>query len=107
MVDVPHFSFPFRMGVEGGFAVVEQDSPDEVVDCVEVLLRTPVGSREDLPEYGIEDPAFENEPDIAGILDAIGDWEPRAPVSDITSDVDDVDEFIQHIRVGIETEGSE
>jgi phage baseplate assembly protein W len=103
-VAVPHFSFPFRLGSSGSFAVVEQDSTDEITDCVQVLLSTEVGTRAELPEYGIDDPSFTQTVDVPGILSAIDDWEPRAQV-DVGVDFDDKDELIRHISVNVDTAG--
>lgn len=103
-VAVPHFSFPFRLGSNGSFAVVEQDSPDEVGDCVQVLLSTPTGSRVELPEYGIDDPTFTQSVDVPGILSAIDDWEPRAQV-DVGVEFDSQDALIRHISANIKSAG--
>lgn len=103
-VDVPHFSFPFRLGNNGKFAVVEQDSSDEIADCVQVLLSTPSGSRAELPEYGIDDPTFTQSIDVQGILAAIDDWEPRAQV-DVGVEVDSGDDLIRHIRANVNPAG--
>jgi phage baseplate assembly protein W len=103
-ITVPHFALPFRLAGDGSFAVVEQDSDDEVVQSVEILLRTRVGSRIELPEYGIEDPTFTVVPDIAGILDAIADWEPRAQVT-IGDEIDSKDELMHNISVQVANGG--
>jgi phage baseplate assembly protein W len=105
-VTVPQFAFPFHFEADGRAAVVEQNSDQEVIDCVEVLLRTPVGSRDDLPEYGIDDPTFETEPDVAAILDAIDDWEPRAQVN-MDSEIDSKDELMRNITANVSIGGEE
>lgn len=74
---IPHFAFPLRLD-SGRFGVNEQDSLDDINDCVTVLLSTPLGSREELPDYGITDPTGERDLDTASILDAIAEWEDRA-----------------------------
>lgn len=103
-VSIPHFALPFRF--EGGSAaVVEQDTEDEVAQCVEVLVSTPVGSRiEDLPEYGIVDPAFVPVIDTGTILDALETWEPRA-VATLAVDTDALDELVQRVEALIAVEG--
>lgn len=78
----PHFDSPFRL-LGSSFAVVEQNSAEEVEDCIEAVLRTPVGSRIEQPEYGIPDETFEQlAPDVSAeaYLNAIAEWEPRARV---------------------------
>lgn len=78
-VEIPHFSLPFRRDLNGRAVVVEQDSDEEIVDCVEVLLSTEKGSREEIPEYGIPDQVFrQNGADLAQIGASIDRWEPRA-----------------------------
>lgn len=97
---VPHLAFPLRLGSDGGFAVVEQDSADEVAQCVAVLVSTVVEQRQELPDYGIVDQTFRDEVDIAGILDAVGLWEPRASAA-ITAEVDSLDALIEHVYINV------
>lgn len=89
----PKFKFPFL-----SFEVLEQDSAAEISQSVEVLLRTPVGSEIDEPEYGVVDLAFrESNPDIedGDITEAIAEWEPRAQY---VIGEDDIDEITKRIR---------
>lgn len=80
MADTPHLDLPFRF-VSGAAAVVEQDSLDDVSNCVEATLRTLVGQRLELPGFGIDDPTFQNQPiDTAAIVDKLLNEEPRASV---------------------------
>jgi phage baseplate assembly protein W len=102
-VGIPHFALPFRF-VGGAAAVVDQDTEEEIGQCVEVLVSTPVGSREeDLPEYGIADPTFDTDLDTGAILDALEEWEPRAVVT-LTDDDDALDELVRRaeLTVGVE-----
>jgi phage baseplate assembly protein W len=100
---VPHFRFPFR--VSGGqVAVVEQDTFDEVAQCVQVVLSTPIGARIEVPTYGITDPVFSTDSNArsTAMLTAVGEWEPRADAKlDIT--VDNVDDYLHHITVELPT----
>lgn len=74
MIDTPKLSFPFEPGVYR-----EQDSPDEIMDCVEILLGTEVGERMEVPLYGIPDQTFrQGGADVIELLRIIGVWEPRA-----------------------------
>lgn len=79
MAQVPHIKLPLTIN-PGGTAVVEQDSDEEIRQCVELILRTEVGSRIEVPEFGIEDLAFSGEPDLIEqeVLRAVREWEPRA-----------------------------
>jgi hypothetical protein len=76
--DVPRLKMPLRY-VGGRAELVEQDSDDEVAQCAEAIVRTPIGHRLDLPDFGIDDQAFrENGADLPGIGGAIERYEPRA-----------------------------
>lgn len=78
-LDIPHFDLPFRFGLGGSAVCVEQDSVDNVENCVEALFRTEVGQRLEMPEYGIPDQTFtEGGPDPTALATAIDKWEPRA-----------------------------
>lgn len=96
----PHFDLPFRM--EGGkAAVVEQDSVDDITNCVVAILKYAKGSRliDDRAEFGIRQPEFEMAPvDINSINDDIAEQEPRAQIS-ISQEIDSVDALVTHIRV--------
>jgi hypothetical protein len=76
----PHLGLPFR--VEGNaFAVTEQDTADEVADCVELALRTVQGERRTLSSFGRPDHLeFISDRDLAQaeIEQTIEDAEPRA-----------------------------
>ena len=78
--DIPHLDQPFSFGPV--FAnVVEQDSPEDIINCVAAILRTQIGERVDLPEFGIDQPTFETQPvDTNSIVEQIVVQEPRAAV---------------------------
>jgi phage baseplate assembly protein W len=99
-IDTPKLSFPFRLHANGASAVVvEQDSDDEILDCVEVLLSTEKGSREEAPAYGVEDQSFlEGGANQDQILTAISKWEPRA---ERTLEADQIISSIQRVRVKV------
>jgi len=79
-VDVPHFSLPFRFASPQA-AVTEQDSLDEIADCVFAILLCPAGFRVELPAFGLPDPTFAmTAPDLDEIRTVIDQWEPRAAV---------------------------
>lgn len=81
MTEQPHFDLPFRFGGPQA-AVNEQDSIEEVASCVNAILLCPLGYRPELPEFGIEDPAFAQMPlDRDGIRRQVELWEPRASVA--------------------------
>lgn len=77
-VRVQHFQVPFNV-TNGVIGVVEQDSVEEVTQCVEAVLRTERYTREDQPEFGISDYTFTTpDVDLDEIDSAIDEWEPRA-----------------------------
>lgn len=80
MTVVPTFSYPLRIDpTTGTFAEVEQDSVDDVAGCVEAVLRTRVGERDELPGFGTPDLAFRELPlDLDELADMVSLWEPRA-----------------------------
>lgn len=78
MPDEPHFDLPFRLTGKS-FATVQQDSPEDVANCVECIVRTPLGFREDTENFGLDDLTFENQPlNLEEIKTRIQAQEPRA-----------------------------
>lgn len=105
-VQTPQFAFPLRLDGDS-FAVVEQDSADDVRACVEVIVRYPQGLRLELPDFGTPDQTFKQgaEIDTAVILAAVARWEPRAVTLAaelaITPDL-----LIRQITLQVETGGA-
>lgn len=93
---------PFRFGVNGAnAAVVQQDTQADVRNCVELVLRTEVGSRLHVPGFGIDDPTFSVQPVSTTALEqAVVENEPRA-VTTFESVVDLVTETMADITVGV------
>lgn len=99
-VMVPHFAFPFAMSGTS-YAVHEQDSVDEIQDCVEVLLLTPHGSRVVLPDYGTPEVLYSQAPaNIPAILALCNQWETRAAVT-LVETLDTLDQKIAHMQAQI------
>lgn len=96
----PHLRVPLRIH-NGVLDVVEQDSIEEVEQCVEAIVRTPVGSYELEPELGISDPTFS--PDISDIKASVDEWEPRAATTITQEDVEDT---IGRIRIDVDMKGA-
>lgn len=71
------------LALEGGaLATVEQGTVDEVAQCVYAIVATPLGSRIDDLDFGIEEPAFEELPlDVTEMLAQVNTYEPDAQVS--------------------------
>lgn len=105
MADVPHFSLPFRFvgvsphataGVTA--AVNEQDSIDEIADCVLAILVCPQGYRVELPQFGVPDPTFSSPRVDTDLIRTLVDrWEPRAALQ-LSQNTDVVDELIAHVE---------
>lgn len=77
---VPHLAIPFLIGADGSALTVEQDSTDEVVQCVAVLVGTRPGTRPMVPAYGLTDPTFVGV-QTGELTRAVARFEPRASVS--------------------------
>lgn len=77
---IPHFALPLRY--VGGSAVVnEQDSMDDVADCVYAVCVTNPGDRPELPDFGLVDLTFSQEPlATTAAANQIQQWEPRAQI---------------------------
>jgi phage baseplate assembly protein W len=103
MTDVPHFSLPFRFttaqSASRSAAVNEQDSLDEIADCVLAVLLCPTGFRVELPTFGIDDLAFQRSPlELDPVRTAVEAWEARANAL-LTTHPDKLDELIQYVNV--------
>lgn len=100
MANVPHFSFPFRRLANGKtLAVVEQDTDDEVMDCVEVFLSTEQGERVELPDYGLPDQVFrEGGVDMEQVHSQIEVWEPRALLNLVRVELEDL---VDRVRIEV------
>ena len=102
-VVTPHFSFPFR--IEGDHvAVEEQNDQAEVLSCVNVIARCPLGFRDERPDYGWPWPEFHTIPiDPTDLEAAIARLEPRAltefyEFGDVTSIA------IRHLQVAVSSQ---
>lgn len=100
--DIPKLDLPIRYDGNGNLAAVEQDDEDEIMNCIEVILRYPVGQRDELPEFGVDDPVFaEGGADLDEIAIAIERWEPRADFS-TDEDFSKLDRLIDHVTINLE-----
>jgi phage baseplate assembly protein W len=78
LVDTPHFALPLRY-VNGSAVVNQQDTMDDIADCVEAVCLTTPGDRDEMPDFGIEDPTFDAQPiPLGALLAQITMFEPRA-----------------------------
>lgn len=95
---IPHFRWPLSLGADGTFATVEQDTLDDVGQCVAVLVLTRRGERVELPEYGIPAPLFDVGRIDQSIAPAIERWERRANV-ETDEAIDELDELVRNLQV--------
>lgn len=106
----PHFTLPFRLVPHGTglqAAVVEQDSEDDVMSCVEAVVRYDAGQRIEKPSFGKPDPTFdEPKVDENELMGAILRWEPRAGIL-IQQSPDRVDTLIARVQVSVDARGRE
>jgi hypothetical protein len=100
MTDVPHFDLPFVLG-KGGAVVVEQDTADDVANCVIAIALTHVGWRDEVPAFGLPDFAMRKQPigekDISNMF---GTQEPRALLV-VNERMDSADHMIDRINIGV------
>lgn len=99
-VIAPHFRVPFAI-TDGAAEVVEQDTDEEILQCVEAICRTERGSRIDAPNFGIPEIVFREGGINEDVLHrAITDHEPRANAYISTMMGDDALMEIIKITVG-------
>lgn len=97
---IPKLAVPLEL--EGSsFRTVEQDSIEEIAQCVEAILRTPLGSYELEPELGIPDQTFRT--DMTGVERAIDTYESRAGYA-LT--MEERDDLVERIAVNIDLKGA-
>lgn len=106
-VENPHFQLPFRLGgINGAAFVNEQDSVEDIVQCIEVLIAFPIGSHRNISSFGTPDVLFRSSTSAAVIPDqmktAILQWEERAAL-DMEGQPILTDELLQQLinRVGV------
>jgi phage baseplate assembly protein W len=105
VADIPHFAFPFERGADGKVKVVEQDTPEHVMACENVIVRCPRGYRLDRPEFGWPFPTFRNAPiDVNELEAALRKFEPRSRVSAFEY-ADVADNARRNITVEVQVDG--
>ena len=74
-----HLSAQVALGSDGSFLFLNQDTPEEIVQSVEVICGTTIGERPVVPSFGIPDQTF-TQPSKEQITSAVARWENRATV---------------------------
>jgi phage baseplate assembly protein W len=103
--EIPHFRHPFgRDPRTGKVAVVEQDTPEHVISCENVIVACPIGARDARPEFGWAWPEFRTAPlDVAGLEKALREFEPRSRAT-ASEKADSIDAALRRIAVKSEVE---
>lgn len=100
-VRIPHFALPFRF-VNGAAAVNEQNSPEEIRDCVAAIVSYEIGSRPERPDFGVEDEVFEEGgADPSVYLPVIARLEPRADLAAV-ADASKLAAYISGVTIDVE-----
>lgn len=107
----PHFDIPFRLNggpgtlvgtvYKSSAAVVEQDTFEDISNCVEVIVRTPIGFREDNLEFGFPHFALLPQPLLSNVYsDLIMQQEPRAEIA-MAEKRNEFDTYVDRILVEV------
>jgi hypothetical protein len=99
----PHFDLPFRFtgGTPGGVPVQEQGTFEDVANCVEMIVRTPLGFRDDAPDFGFPELELLEQPILTkDVLELVQAQEPRAAVF-ISEMPDKLDVLIDRLTVEV------
>ena len=90
--------FPPQLDSTGHIAAVEQDSDEDILDCVYVALKTELGTRFYVPNFGVTDYTFTQEPlPNPQLLAEIRTSEPRAAY-DLSAQIDNL---VETVVVGV------
>lgn len=130
MTDIPHFTQPFRFQLKESTrarpqpligqsspvfwagqiveaVTTEQDDDREITDCIETILRYPVGFRQDKPEFGTPDQLFRTGgASTEEIRSAIREWEPRVDAV-VSDDPGVLENMMSQITIGLRRRGDE
>ena len=113
-LDLPHFDLPLRWERSGRknadgsdeirAASVEQDTIKDIENQVFAVVATPIGFRDENPEFGVRSPLFGQAPlDAKLIQEAISEWVPNAS-ADVTEYGDAIYEAQRTIEIHLTTE---
>jgi hypothetical protein len=100
MTDVPHFDLPFQLG-RAGANTVEQDTIEDIANCVTAIASTHIGWRAEAPTFGVPDLAMRRQPIGADDINTwIANQEPRALLV-VDEAPDQTDSLIDNINIGV------
>jgi hypothetical protein len=99
MALVPRLKWPLELGALGQLATVEQDSDEDIEQCLKALFLTRVGDRPDMPDVGVPDLTFTEEPmDLDEVTDVLTEREPRASVL-VSEQPDALEQLVSDLRI--------
>ena len=106
-VETPHLQVPFQLGgLKGGAFVNEQDSTEDVLDCIMAIVAYPIGTCTVIPGFGIPDIVFK-QITVAGVAtslqQALRQWEPRSDTV-VAEDPVGYDELVRRITINVRGE---
>ena len=101
-LSIPHLKLPMKV-FGGRYVTVEQDTTDEIMQCVKAVVSTVRGQREELPDFGLDiDLTFATQDiDLNRLESALSTWEPRASAT-LEIMPQDQDTLLQVIRIQVE-----
>jgi phage baseplate assembly protein W len=77
MIAIPHLQIPLRL-LGNHLGQVEQDTVDDVAQCVQVIVSTPLGFSDELPDMGLTMQEFYvGGADVEEIQAQLDEHEPR------------------------------
>lgn len=76
-------SFPFRLDVTGAVASVEQSSDAWVEECIAIAMLTRPGERDQVPTFGVADPAFSIF-QVGSLQRHLLDFGPQVTITEVT-----------------------
>jgi phage baseplate assembly protein W len=101
----PHFDLPFRFsgstGINKSAVVAEQNSFEDIANCVEAIVRTPIGFRNDAPQFGFPTLELLEQPIVSSdVVSIVQAQEPRATI--LISEMPDlIDSLIDRLTVQV------
>lgn len=99
-VATPHFRVPFQFGGVGGGALMnDQDTTEDIVDCIKTIIAFPIDSLDSQPGFGVPDVLFKGSKDAVAeeLKAAVLDWEERAGIDMEETGALIEDPFVQNL----------
>lgn len=102
-IETPHFALPLRFN-RGSTVCNEQDTIEDIADCVEAILRTGPGDLGENPDFGTPPLIFQQRPlNLDDVINRVELWEPRARVVMEEAPIK-LDEALARVRATVKLE---